>query len=71
MLFLDLILSDVWRPAPSLSSNGHRYFVVDHFSKYVWFYPLIQKFDVFYVFSKFVYMVERQYGTTLKSIQTN
>lgn len=42
---LDLVYSDVWGPAPISSYDGFRYYVifVDHFTKYIWLYPLKQK----------------------------
>ena len=57
---LDIKFSDVWGLSPSLFSDGHRYFViiVHHFSKYIWFYPLTKKSDVFHDFPKFVSIAE-------------
>jgi hypothetical protein len=51
--FLELIFSDVWSPAPMLSSDGFRYFVifVDAHTKFIWFYPIALKSDVFNVFN--------------------
>ena len=70
---LDLVYCDVWGPAPVLSSNGHRYFLlcVDHFSRYIWFFPMSQKSDVFNIFQNFITMVERQFSTKLKHVQTD
>ncbi|KAF7151058.1 hypothetical protein RHSIM_Rhsim02G0101600 [Rhododendron simsii] len=70
---LDLIFSDVWGPSPFLSSDGHKYFVIflDDFSKYIWYYPLFNKSDVFNIFSKFQAMVERQFSSKIKSVQTD
>jgi histone deacetylase 1/2 len=58
---LELIFSDGWGPAPILSSNGFRYFVifVDAHIKFIWFYPRSVKFDVFNVFHQFQVLVER------------
>ena len=68
-IILDLIFIVVWGLSP-LSSDGHRYVVifVDHFSKYIWFYPFTQKSDIFHVFLKFFSMVECQFGSILKSV---
>ncbi|KAJ0500301.1 putative RNA-directed DNA polymerase [Helianthus annuus] len=70
---LDLVYCDVWGPAPSLSFDGDRYFMlcVDHHSKYMWIFPLKQKSDVYLLFKQFVLMVERQFNTKLKSVQTD
>ena len=70
---LDLVYCDVWGPAPMLSFEGHRYFMlcVDHHSRYMWIYHLAQKSDVYATFKSFVQMVERQFTTKLKNVQTN
>ena len=49
---LDLIYTDVWGPSPINSADGFYYYVifVDHFTKYVWLYPLCLKSDVFTIF---------------------
>ena len=41
---LEIIFSDVWT-SPILSQDGFKYYVifVDHFTKYIWFYPLKKK----------------------------
>nr|GEZ55553.1 hypothetical protein [Tanacetum cinerariifolium] len=70
---LDLVYCDVWGPAPLLSFEGHRNFLlcVDHHSRYMWIYHLAQKFDVYSTFKSFVQMVERQFTTKLKNVQTD
>jgi hypothetical protein len=44
---LEIIFSDVWT-SPLLSVDCFKYYVifVDHFTKYIWFYPLKKKYDV-------------------------
>lgn len=70
---LDLVFCDVWGPAPVTSTDGHNYFLlcVDHFTRYMWFFPLKCKSDVFANFKHFLAMVERQFNTKLKSVQTD
>nr|XP_043631213.1 uncharacterized protein LOC122602692 isoform X1 [Erigeron canadensis] len=70
---LDPVFCDVWGPPPIPSSDGHRYFLlcVDHFSSFMWIYPLKQKSDVFLTFKQFFLMVERQFQTKLKFVQTD
>lgn len=70
---LDLIFCDVWGPAPIKSFNGDSYFLlcVDHFTRYMWIFPLKHKSDVCATFKNFHAMVERQFNTKLKSIQTD
>ena len=45
---LEIVYSDLWGPAPLLSNNGFRYYVVfvDDFSKYSWIYFLRSKDEV-------------------------
>ncbi|KAM0001405.1 putative RNA-directed DNA polymerase [Helianthus debilis subsp. tardiflorus] len=70
---LDLVYCDVWGPAPSLSFDGHRFFMlcVDHHTRYMWFYPLANKSDVYLTFKSFVTLAERQFHTKLKNVQTD
>jgi len=57
---LELVFSDVWGPAPMLSSDGFCYFVIfmDAHMKVIWFYPFVLKFDVFNAFHQFQVFVE-------------
>jgi histone deacetylase 1/2 len=70
---LELIFSDVWGPTPLFSSDGYRYFVifVDVYTKYVCYYPLIAKSDVYFVFHQFQTLVEHQFSLKIKSVQTD
>jgi len=67
---LELIFSDVWGLAPLFSFNGFYYFVifVDAYTKYIWYYPLVAKFDVYYIFHQFQILVERQFSLKVKSV---
>ncbi|KAJ0522439.1 putative RNA-directed DNA polymerase [Helianthus annuus] len=70
---LDLVFCDVWGPSGVSSFDGHNYFLlcVDHFSKYMWLFPLKRKSEVFETFKRFVTMAERQFSTKVKSVQTD
>ncbi|GKC54865.1 putative RNA-directed DNA polymerase [Tanacetum coccineum] len=70
---LDLVYCDVWGPTPLLSFEGHRYFMlcVDHHSCYMCIYHLARKYDVYSTFKSFVQMVECQFTTKLKNVQTD
>jgi histone deacetylase 1/2 len=70
---LDLIFSDVWGPAPMFSFDGFHYFVIfiDAHTKYIWYYPLVAKSDVFSIFQRFQVLVKRQFFCKIKSIQTD
>ena len=68
---LDLIFSDVWGPAPMFSFDGFRYFVIfiDVYTKYIWYYPLVAKSNVFSIFQRFQVLVERQFSHKIKYVQ--
>jgi hypothetical protein len=70
---LELIFTDVWGPAPTLSNNGNRYYVcfIDDFSKFIWLFPFSAKSDVYNIFLKFQVFVERYFNTKIKSIQSD
>jgi len=57
---LELIFSDVWGLVSIFSSDDFCYFVmfVDVHIQYIWYYPLIVKFDVFYIFHHFQVFIE-------------
>ena len=69
---LKLIFSDVWGLAPLFSSDDYRYFVifVDAYI-YIWYYPLVAKYDVYSVFHQFQILVERQFLLKIKFVQTD
>ncbi|XP_042982037.1 uncharacterized protein LOC122311522 isoform X1 [Carya illinoinensis] len=70
---LQLIYSDVWGPAPVLSREGFRYYVtfLDDFTRYTWWFPLIQKSDVLSVFIQFQKQVELQFNSKIQSLQSD
>jgi hypothetical protein len=57
---LELIFNDVWGLALFFSSDGYCYFVifVDAYIKYIWYYSLVSKSDVYSVFHQFQTLVE-------------
>ncbi|GJU86445.1 ribonuclease H-like domain-containing protein [Tanacetum coccineum] len=66
----DIIHSDVWTsPIPSLS--GFKYYVLflDHYSQFVWVYPLVNKSDVMSKFVLFCNYVRTQFKCEIKSFQ--
>ena len=68
---LDLIFSDVWGPFPMLSSDGFCYFVIfmDAHTKFILFYPLVAKSNVFNIFHQFLAFVECQFSLKIKTVQ--
>ncbi|GJU84962.1 ribonuclease H-like domain-containing protein [Tanacetum coccineum] len=66
----DIIHSDVWTsPIPSLS--GFKYYVLflDHYSQFVWVYPLLNKSDVLSKFVLFRTYVRTQFKCEIRSFQ--
>jgi hypothetical protein len=49
---LELIYTDVWGPSHDLGINGFKYYVifVDHYTKYIWLYPMTHKSNVQTIF---------------------
>ncbi|XP_031257121.1 uncharacterized protein LOC116115112 [Pistacia vera] len=70
---LELVNLDVWGPAPIASIEGYKYYVhfVDDYSNFTWIYPLKAKSETKLAFMEFHVMAERQFGTSLKCLQTN
>jgi hypothetical protein len=70
---LDLIYADVWGPAPISSTEGYRFYVifVDHFTKYIWFYPICHKSDVSLIFPKFKVIVENYFKKSIVSMYSD
>ncbi|GJZ34941.1 ribonuclease H-like domain-containing protein [Tanacetum coccineum] len=66
----EIIHSDVWTsPIPSLS--GFKYYVLflDHYSQFVWVYPLLNKSDVWSKFVLFRTYVRTQFKCEIRSFQ--
>ncbi|GJW13535.1 ribonuclease H-like domain-containing protein [Tanacetum coccineum] len=66
----EIIHSDVWT-SPILSLSGFKYYVLflDHYSKFVWVYPLVNKSDVMSKFVLFRNYVRTQFKCEIKSFQ--
>jgi histone deacetylase 1/2 len=70
---LELIYSDVWGPAPVLSTIGARYYIsfLDDATKYLWLFPLKLKSDAYQTFIYFQTVIERQFNTKIKALQSD
>jgi hypothetical protein len=70
---LEIVHSDVWGPSPFSSIDGFRYYVIfiDHFSKYVWLFPLKFKSDVSVIFPIFKNIVENKFNCKIKSFYSD
>jgi Reverse transcriptase (RNA-dependent DNA polymerase)/Integrase core domain len=69
----ELVHSDVWGPAPLVSHNGFKYFVIfiDDFSKNTWIYLMKNKNKVFSHFQNFTNLVENQFNKKIKTFRSD
>jgi hypothetical protein len=44
---------------------------IDAHTKHIWYYPLVAKSDVFFIFHRFQTLVERQFSLKIKFAQTD
>ena len=70
---LDLIYTDVWGPSHTIGLDGSCYYLilVDHFTKYIWFYPMGAKSSVSSIFPQFKHLVETKFQAKIKSIYSD
>ncbi|TXG53583.1 hypothetical protein EZV62_018839 [Acer yangbiense] len=73
ILSWSILYSDVWGPAPTLSGDGYRYYIVfvNAYTRYSWTYPLHLKSEALVVFVKFRAMVELQLDKKIKVFQAD
>jgi hypothetical protein len=69
---LELVHSDVWTSLIQ-SVSGYKYHVIfiDDFSRFTWIYPMHKKSEVFTNFVKFKLLVENQFTSHIKQLQTD
>ena len=65
-----IIHSDIWT-SPVLSNSGYKYYLrfLDHFSHYIWVYPLHRKSDTYAKYLHFPAYVRTQFSTSIKALQ--
>jgi hypothetical protein len=68
-----LVHSDVWRPCPTSSVNGFRWFVtfIDCHSRNTWIYLMKQKSEVYTCFQDFLAYVKTQFEVHVKVLRTD
>ena len=66
----EIIHSDIWT-SPIPSESGIKYYSIflDHFSHFVWVYPLHKKSDLYENFVTFRAYVNKQFGVDIKALQ--
>lgn len=64
---LDLIYNNVWSPSPIQSTDDFQYFItfVDHYRRYIWFYPLQLKLNTHTIFRNFKNVVEKYFNFSM------
>lgn len=69
---LEIVYTDLWTSLVH-SLDGFKYYVifVDHFTKYIWFYPLKNKSDTKSVFIRFKSLVEKYFEKTIKILYSD
>ena len=66
----DIVHSDIWT-SPIASPSGLKYYLIflDHYSHFLWVYPLHRKSDTFGFFLHFSNYVQTQFHCSIKSLQ--
>jgi hypothetical protein len=69
---LELIHTDIWT-SPVYSVSGLKYYVIfiDDYSRFSWIYPLHLKSEVLTKFIQFKLLVENQFSTKIKQVQSD
>lgn len=69
---LEIIYSDVWS-SPIHLHDAFKYYVifVDHFTRYICFYPLKRKSDIYDVFTHYKPLVEKFFKRSIVTIYTD
>ncbi|XP_031256998.1 uncharacterized protein LOC116114998 [Pistacia vera] len=70
---LDLIYLDLWGPSPVSSPERFKYYIqfLDDHSRFTWIFPLKNKSETYSIFTQFHKLVERQFSSTSKCVQTD
>jgi hypothetical protein len=68
-----LVHADLWGPAPSVSLNGFRFYLVlvDEYTKFTWVYLLTHKSDTFNIFKQFIALVKTQFKQSVQLFRTD
>ncbi|CAJ2641560.1 unnamed protein product [Trifolium pratense] len=66
----DIVHSDLWT-SPTLSSGGHRYYILflDDFTNFLWTFPIANKSQAYSIFLKFHNHIKTQFERDIKCFQ--
>ena len=67
-----LIHADLWGPAPFVSINGFRFYLVlvDEFTTFTWVYLLKHKSNTFAIFKQFTTLIQTQFNHSIQTFCT-
>lgn len=70
---LEIIYTDVWGPTHFTSIDSSHYYIilVNHDTKYMWFYPIVTKSSVSNIFPHFKKFVENRFQTKIKCLYSD
>jgi len=70
---IELIYSDVWGPASTLSTSSARYYIrfLDDATKFLCLFPLKLKFEAYQTFLCFQAVIEHHFNRKIKALQTD
>lgn len=70
---LEPIYTDVWGSAHSTGIDSSRYYIilVDHYTMYMWFYPMVTKFGVSNIFPHFKKFEKKKFQKNIKSLYSD
>jgi hypothetical protein len=70
---LDISYTDLWGPAHCVGLDGSRYYLIfiNHYTKYMWFYPINAKSCVKSIFPQFKQLVEKRFQSQIKSLYSD
>ncbi|KAL0545801.1 hypothetical protein IC582_015694 [Cucumis melo] len=69
----DLIHSDIWGLAPTITVQGYRYYVlfIDDFSRFTWIYFLKHRSELSRTYIEFANMIHTQFSCSIKTLCTD
>ncbi|GKA72567.1 retrovirus-related pol polyprotein from transposon TNT 1-94 [Tanacetum coccineum] len=69
----ELIHIDIWGPYKVSTLRYHKYFltIVDDYSKAVWTYLLIKKYDAYSIFKSFIKFIKTQFERDIKVVRSD
>ena len=70
---MQLIHADIYDPITSKSNNNKRYIItfINDFSRKVWIYFLVAKFEAFTTFKNYKSLVEKESGAPICCLRTD